>query len=173
MHRITHCAFAVKSLYSSTILVIPVSSCEFAGTDLKRLSASPLSLGGQIRNSNIQILDNIKIQIPRVWDAGFGIWRLERGDGRGQGGGDRKTPLLLTPSGQGREDCEEDVSLRLLFRDWEACRAVAVMEEEGSYEIASLRSQRQGVVFARSLSDEAISFCIDLGHRALTQQVRL
>jgi len=65
------------------------------------------------------------------------------------------------------------VSLRLLFRDWEACRAAAVMEEEGSYEIAPLRSQRQGVVFARSLSDEAISLCIDLGHRALTRQVRL
>ena len=117
MYRITHCAFAVKGLYSSSILVTPVSSLEFAGTDLKRLSASPL--------------------------------------------------------GQGREDCEEDLSLRLLFRDWEACRAVAVMKEEGSYEIASLRSQRQGVVFARSLSDEAISLSIGLGHRALTQQVKL
>ena len=50
---------------------------------------------------------------------------------------------------------------------------MAVMDEEGSYEIASLRSQRQGVVFARSLSDEAISLCIDVGHRALAQQARL
>ena len=40
-------------------------------------------------------------------------------------------------------------------------------------EIASLRSQSQGVVFARSVSDEAISLSIGLTHHGVTQQVSL
>ncbi len=30
--------------------------------------------------------------MPKVWDLGFAIWRLERGDGRGQSGGECPPP---------------------------------------------------------------------------------
>ena len=60
----------------------------------------------------------------------------------GEGEGDsRFLPLPLAPSRQGRENCNEELSLHLLFRRCEASGSETISDDEDDRDVASLRSR--------------------------------